>query len=75
MSDFDDFRSDFDDDDDLDNSPPVDIDALVAAQNEATRKPFLGMKASERAFLSLMIFLNVAVLGVGLLIATGRIVF
>lgn len=36
---------------------------------------FLGMTAGERAFLSVMLFLCVAVLGVGLLIATGRIVF
>jgi hypothetical protein len=35
---------------------------------------FLGMTAGERAFLSVMLFLNVLVLGAGLLIATGRIV-
>ena len=33
---------------------------------------FLGMNAGERAFLSVMIFLNVAVLGIGLLMASGR---
>ena len=34
---------------------------------------FLGMSAGERAFLSMMLFFNVVVLGFGLLIATGRI--
>jgi hypothetical protein len=33
----------------------------------------LGMTAAERAFLSAMIFLNVVVLGIGALMATGRI--
>ena len=32
----------------------------------------LGMNAGERAFISVMLFLNVVVLGVGLLMATGR---
>lgn len=32
-----------------------------------------GMTASERAFISAMIFFNVLVLGIGLLLATGRI--
>lgn len=33
----------------------------------------LGMNAGERAFLSVMVFLNVAVLGIGALMATGRL--
>jgi hypothetical protein len=32
----------------------------------------LGMNAGERAFISVMLFLNVVVLGFGLLMATGR---
>lgn len=40
-----------------------------------TNGKFLGMTAGERAFLSVMLFLCVSVLGIGLLIATGRIVF
>ena len=35
---------------------------------------FLGMTAGERAFISVMLFLNVVVLGIGLLMATGRMV-
>lgn len=42
---------------------------------QATNGKFLGMTAGERAFLSVMLFLCVSVLGLGLLIATGRIVF
>lgn len=34
---------------------------------------FLGMTAVERMFLSIFLFMNVAVLGVALLLATGRI--
>jgi hypothetical protein len=34
--------------------------------------PFLGMSARERMVLSIMLFGNVVVLGIGLLMATGR---
>lgn len=35
---------------------------------------FLGMTAVERMFLSIFLFMNVLVLGVALLLATGRLV-
>ncbi|MDQ7035911.1 MAG: hypothetical protein Q9P01_14085 [Anaerolineae bacterium] len=35
----------------------------------------LGMNGGERAFLSVMVFLNVVVLGIGALMATGRLTF
>ena len=35
--------------------------------------PFLGMSPMERMFLSIFLFMNVAVLGVALLMATNRI--
>lgn len=35
---------------------------------------FLGMTAVERMFLSIFLFMNVCVLGVALLLATGRLV-
>jgi hypothetical protein len=38
-------------------------------------KPFLGMTAVERMFLSIFVFMNVAVIGIALLLATGRLVF
>lgn len=37
-------------------------------------KHFLGMTAVERMFLSIFLFMNVAVIGVALLLATGRLV-
>ncbi len=42
---------------------------------ERVNKLFLGMTAVERMFLSIFLFLNVCVLGLALLLATGRIVF
>lgn len=36
---------------------------------------FLGMTAIERMFLALFFFMNVLVIGVALLLATGRLVF
>ncbi len=38
-----------------------------------TRRGFLGMTAAERMILSIMVFLLVTVLGVLVLLATGRI--
>lgn len=35
---------------------------------------FLGMTAVERMFLSIFLFMNVCVLGIALLLATGRLV-
>ncbi len=37
-------------------------------------RKFLGMTAVERMFLALFLFMNVLVLGLALLLATGRIV-
>jgi hypothetical protein len=37
-------------------------------------KLFLGMTAVERMFLSIFLFMNVAVIGLALLLATGRLV-
>jgi hypothetical protein len=36
---------------------------------------FLGMTAVERMFLSIFLFMNVAVLGIAMLLATNRLVF
>ena len=36
-------------------------------------KPFLGMSPLERMFLSIFLFMNVAILGVALLMATDRL--
>ncbi|HYO88205.1 MAG TPA: hypothetical protein VER79_06120 [Candidatus Limnocylindrales bacterium] len=39
-----------------------------------SERKFLGMSAVERMFLSIFIFLNVVVIGLALLIFTGRLV-
>lgn len=44
-----------------------------------TREPpkdpkFLGLTAGERAFLAVVMFFNVLIIGIGLLIVTGRLV-
>lgn len=39
----------------------------------AASGPFLGMTAQERMFLSIMLFGNIVVLGIAMLLATGRI--
>lgn len=49
-------------------------DFPVYVEPEASDRKFLGMTAVERMFLALFVFLNVIVLGVALLLFTGRIV-
>ena len=70
MTDLDDFRRDF-----LDDSGFEDEDDFVAAdaRDAGGGTLFLGMTPVERMFISIFLFLNVAVLGVALLLATGRI--
>ena len=70
MTDLDDFRRDF-----LDDSGFEDEDDYVAAdaRDAGGGALFLGMTPVERMFISIFLFLNVAVLGVALLLATGRI--
>ena len=48
-----------------------DLGAFGAGGAEAA--PFLGMTPIERMFLSIFLFMNVAILGVALLMATNRI--
>lgn len=74
MADFDDLRSFANDEEDEDFSPDLDDDffAAAAADTGGTRL-FLGMTPVERMFISMFLFMNVAVLGVALLLATGRI--
>jgi hypothetical protein len=53
-----------------------DLDAEDASfEDVSEERHFLGMTAVERMFLSIFLFMNVAVLGVALLLATGRLVF
>jgi hypothetical protein len=69
VTDFDDLRSEFDDDLGLVEDDD-DFEADRSATNANTL--FLGMTPVERMFISIFLFLNVAVLGIALLLATGR---
>jgi hypothetical protein len=83
MDDFDDLRNLNDDDrssgrmafDDLsadDEFEGMAIEDESDFASTASSGPFLGMSARERMVLSIMLFGNVVVLGIGLLMATGR---
>ena len=63
---------DFEDDLEADEDFPV---AFEASEGNAPQNRLLGMTPGERAFLSIMLFLNVLVLGAALLVVTGRLQF
>jgi hypothetical protein len=53
-------------------------DNILPSEDEVEQKVerlFLGMTAVERMFISIFLFMNVAVLGLAFLLATHRIVF
>lgn len=54
-----------------------DEDTFVVSEEQEQKvdKLFLGMTAVERMFLSIFLFMNVCILGLAFLVATGRIVF
>jgi hypothetical protein len=66
-----------DDDDDDFNFFDEETETIRNAEDQETKvtKLFLGMTAVERMFLSIFLFMNVAIIGLALLLATGRIVF
>ena len=54
---------------------PEDVEEDVFVFDEMPEeRHFLGMTAVERMFLSVFLFMNVCVLGLALLLATGRLV-
>lgn len=68
MSNLDDLRQTLDDfDDDLPQTRIIDAEP-------APERRFLGLKASERAVLAVLLFLASLLLGAGVLIVTGRVV-
>jgi hypothetical protein len=68
MVDFDDLRRSTTDDLGFDDDDEIDVQG-----GSARSTLFLGMTPIERMFISMFLFLNVAVLGIALLLATGRI--
>ncbi|MBI1278055.1 MAG: hypothetical protein GC179_08005 [Anaerolineaceae bacterium] len=70
----DELRNTTEDDESLDFD--TDIGLEIADDNEVkVQKLFLGMTAVERMFISIFLFMNVAILGLAFLLATHRIVF
>jgi hypothetical protein len=78
MTDYDDLRSSFADDDDNDAGRiAVNTDDFFsdeAPRIESGDQRFLGMSAGERALISVMIFFVVLILGIAVLVVTDRIV-
>lgn len=56
------------------SSDDFDADSF-AFEEVREERHFLGMTAVERMFLSIFLFMNVVVLGIAMLLATGRLVF
>lgn len=71
----DDLRKSTYDDDDFDAVESEDEFFFREDDDEVAQRLFLGMTAVERMFLSIFFFMNVVVLGMAFLVATGRIVF
>lgn len=57
----------------FDDNEPEELGLIDEGVRE--ERLFLGMTAVERMFLSIFLFMNVAVLGIALLLATNRLVF
>ncbi len=73
MSDMDDLRNlTLDDDYPAEGDLPFELGPELGQAQPTTNQKFLGMTAAQRAFLALMLFLNVVVIGLGLLVVTGR---
>lgn len=78
MSDFDDLRNLTQNDDEFaldDQDLPFELGQEINPSQPATQQPFLGLTPQQRAFLAFMLFLNVLVIGIGLLVVTGRLAF
>lgn len=71
MSDLDDLRRFTEDD--ADDEPDIDFDNTPVLNETRSDRRFLGMTPIERMFIAIFFFMNVAVLGIALLLATGRI--
>ena len=56
------------------NPDPVEEEEAFVFDDVQEERHILGMSALERMFLSIFLFMNVVVLGLALLLATGRLV-
>lgn len=57
------------------SSDDFDAEDAFTFEEVSEERHFLGMTAVERMFLSIFLFMNVVVLGIAMLLATGRLVF
>jgi hypothetical protein len=62
-------------DDDFEGGEDQDLFVEEEAAAKRTERPFLGMTAVERMFLSIFLFMTTVVLGLAFLVATNRIAF
>ncbi|PJF23361.1 MAG: hypothetical protein CUN56_01325 [Phototrophicales bacterium] len=69
MVDFDELRRAADEGYDLEDED----EEIVTEISDSGTTLFLGMTPMERMFISMFLFMNVAILGIALLLATGRI--
>ena len=70
----DELRNTTEDDDSLDFDDEIGME-IVDDKEQQVQQLFLGMTAVERMFISIFLFMNVAILGLAFLLATHRIVF
>lgn len=61
--------------DDFDSAEDHDLFVEEEAAARRPERPFLGMTAVERMFLSIFVFMTSVVLGLAFLVATNRIAF
>jgi hypothetical protein len=57
------------------NPEDFEPEEVFAFEDVRDERHFLGMTAVERMFLSIFLFMNICVLGIALMLATGRLVF
>ncbi len=70
----DELRNTTEEDDSLDLDGDIGLE-ITDDSEVKVQKLFLGMTAVERMFISIFLFMNVAILGLAFLLATHRIVF
>ena len=71
---YDELRNNPEDDESLDFDNDIGME-IVSDKEQQVQQLFLGMTAVERMFISIFLFMNVAILGLAFLLATHRIVF
>ena len=58
-----------------DDFSDFDFEGSVIEESAGPKRGFMGMSAAERMLISLFLFLNVTIIGMAILVASGRIRF